>query len=107
MASLTDIEQGDAAHTAIQKNMVRLIRGVTIGEIPASLYAENFIDYETFELMTKQVTDTEKGQEIAMDVLKRVRVSPDMLETFCKILSREKATEEVAKMIHSELQIIG
>ncbi len=105
-ASLTEIEKGEAAHTAIKRNMVALITGVTQGSIPPTLYSQDLISEETWEsLQCGEVIDSKKGTAIAVDVQKRVRNYPDMLDTFCQILSAEFVTKDIAQAIHGKLMM--
>lgn len=102
MDSLTDIEMGDAAHTAVKKNILKLTRGITVGDIPLLLYQEDFLNEETWQRLSNTVTDREKGDAMVRDVQKRVQVCPSMLKTLCQILSSEMATTEIAGMIHGD-----
>ncbi len=103
--SLTEEEKGEAAHTAIKRNILQLIKGITVGDIPPTLYSKDFITQETWELLQCDKTDSEKGRKIVSDVQKLVHTCPDLLDTFCQILSREKATEDLAKAIHGMLRL--
>ncbi len=102
-SSLTEIQKGEAANTAIKRNIVTLIKGVTVGSIPPTLYSQDFITDETWELLQcGEITQSKKGTAIATDVQRIVRSCPDMLDTFCQILSTELVTEDTAKAIHGK-----
>ena len=103
--SLTELEKGEAAHTAIKRNIVQLIKGVTVGDIPPTLYAGEFITDETWDLLQLDKTDGQKGRAIVSDLQKVVHTCPDVLDKICQILSREMATEDLAKAIHGKLII--
>ena len=104
-STLSIIEQGDAAHTAVKKNIVLLIKSVTVGIVPPTLYAKDFLDDDTWELLpVPEVSPSTKGDRIVRDIQKRVRANPNMLDTLCQILSCETGTEELAKQIHGTLQ---
>lgn len=80
--------------------MVQLIKGVTVGDVPPTLYSEGFLEEGTWEFLVLEVTDSQKANKIVRDVQKVVRTCPDMLEIFCQILSRETVTQDLAKAVH-------
>ena len=105
MASSTDelTEMGEAAHTAIRKNIVQLSKGITVGDIPLTLYAEGFLKDPTWELLTiREIPDSQRAAKVVLDVQNVVSTRPDMLQLFCKILSHDKVSENLAKAIHGK-----
>lgn len=103
--SITQIERGEAAFTAIKRNMPALISGVTQGNIPPTLYSKELISEETMELLLcVGIIDSKKGTAITRDVQKVVRSCPDLLDVFCQILSSEIVTEDLAKTIHGKYE---
>ncbi len=102
-SSLTEIQKGEAANTAIRRNIVTLINGVTVGNIPPTLYSQEFITEETWELLQcGEIIESKKGTAIATDVQRVVRNCPDMLDVFCQILSGELVMKDTAKAIHGK-----
>lgn len=98
-----DIDKGSCAFAAIKKNIVRMNRGVIIGQTPDELYAKELIDDNTWEVCLSPITDGEKGKKIAREVQKRVRLFPEMMDNLCEILKKERATEDLAKAIQGRL----
>lgn len=99
MAALQSVSSIE--YEALRKNFLGLVRAVSQGHIPLTLFQEGIVN-ESILGLPKTMTSMEIGENIMKQVLLSIQLKSELFEPFCKALEAEPNTEAVLAALRSE-----
>ena len=100
---LGDYDRGRLASRTLKKNFLRLSKALVAGDMPLTIYEEDFISEELLDIILSAPKSSSLGggARLVREIQEKVQAEPDRFDALCQIL-RKNRFGDLAQSLNGE-----